>query len=168
MTLAPLRSSIAPLRSSWVSPDIVAERRSEQERNRRLHDREVVVNARERELDRREHDIEARERRLERKAREQRQEERAAAAELAMVEARQAEGLPAPLSLSEQIIFWGKVRRGEAAAPQRPISKQAADILRSAALARGELVDAPAPKTESERLAAAVILAGKRRRGEVD
>jgi hypothetical protein len=72
-------------------------------------------------------------------------------------------------ALAAEIIRCGEVRRGERADKTPPPTGLAAQILRAGALARGEIVEEDhAPRTEAEITAAAIIEAGRKRRGEIE
>jgi hypothetical protein len=71
------------------------------------------------------------------------------------------------LSLADQIIRAGQIRRGEITKQSSLPEGLAGDILRAGMKARGELIEDHEPSTLAERTAALIIEAGRRRRGEI-
>ena len=70
-------------------------------------------------------------------------------------------------ALSVRILDAGRKRRNEIPAPPVP-SGDAGKILRAGMIARGEIEDDKPPRTAAERLAAQIIAAGRKRRGEIE
>jgi hypothetical protein len=73
----------------------------------------------------------------------------------------------ATATLAQQIIAAGQKRRGELIDEEPEPKGLAGDILRAGMLRRGELVEDHKPRTEAEVVAAQIIEAGRRRRGEI-
>ena len=157
MSITPLRAMVP----DRLPPLVAADNATEQSRAARLHEKEVRLNAFELELCRRERDLDRRERRLA-------ERERAESARDGYVAAREAEiGRPTltPGSVADRIVEMGRIRRGEIEeAPSA--TGLARQIIAAGAKARGEITDDKAPTTEAERMAAAIIAAGRKRRGE--
>jgi hypothetical protein len=156
MTVSPLRRSAA-IPGDRLPPLVAADYASEQARLQRLTAREIELAGRERECDRREATLLEREHRL---ALDRNQPQRSARA----VPENTAERTKA---LADAIVRQGKIRRSELQETPK-VTGMAAEILRCGALARGTLVEDKEPQTEAERIAQLVILAGKKRRAEID
>jgi hypothetical protein len=123
---------------------------------------------REARLDRYEERLAERERAVSRREKIQEQKETAAPSAPAASLLRDRGATTDAAALAAEIIRCGEVRRGERADDTPPPTGLAAQILRAGALARGEVVEEDhAPRTQAEITAAAIIEAGRKRRGEV-
>jgi hypothetical protein len=72
-----------------------------------------------------------------------------------------------PKALAAAIIRAGAKRRGEITDVPLPTDPTARAIVLAGMRRRGELHEVPQPQTQHERVAALIIAAGKKRRGEI-